>query len=143
MLDEVADIVKAHPELTRVAIEGHTDSRGDNAANKRLSQARAEAVMRYLVDKGVAADRLEARGFGEEKPLVKETADADRARNRRVDFRVAARSDGDNGAAPSPSRPAAIARKPSKRLNRRWQGATERVQRWWPKGLPPLPPLPP
>jgi OOP family OmpA-OmpF porin len=102
LLDEVADILKAHPELTRISIEGHTDTRGDNAANKRLSQGRAEAVMRYLVDKGVAADRLEARGYGEEKPLVKEKTDADRARNRRVDFRVTARSDGDTGAAPKP-----------------------------------------
>ena len=93
LLDEVAEILKEHPELTKIRIEGHTDSRGDNAANKKLSQERATSVMKYLTEKGIAADRLEAIGYGEEKPLVKEKTDADRAKNRRVDFAVVGRSD--------------------------------------------------
>lgn len=94
LLDEVADTLKDHPELTKVRVEGNTDSRGDNAANKTLSQGRAEAVVAYLTGKGVAATRLEAIGYGEEKPLVKETDEASRAKNRRVDFFVTERSDG-------------------------------------------------
>ncbi len=94
LLDEIADILKEHPELTKIRVEGHTDSRGNNAANKTLSQGRAEAVVTYLVSKGVAATRLEGIGYGEEKPLVKETDDASRAKNRRVDFFVTERNDG-------------------------------------------------
>jgi outer membrane protein OmpA-like peptidoglycan-associated protein len=94
LLDEIATILAEHPELTRVRVEGNTDSRGDNAANKTLSQARAESVVAYFVGKGIAATRLEAIGHGEEKPLVKnEKTDADRAKNRRVDFFIVARSD--------------------------------------------------
>ncbi|MEN9786845.1 MAG: hypothetical protein RLZZ299_2109 [Pseudomonadota bacterium] len=94
LLDEVAGILADHPELTRIRVEGHTDSRGDNAKNKALSQSRAASVVTYLVGKGVAADRLESIGYGEEKPLVKEVKDTDRAKNRRVDFAVVGRSDG-------------------------------------------------
>lgn len=99
LLDEVAGILRAHPELTRVRIEGHTDSRGDAAANRRLSDARAAAVRSYLIEKGIAADRLESIGHGEDKPLVAEKTPADQARNRRVDFLIVARSD---AAAPGP-----------------------------------------
>jgi len=94
LLDEIVEILKDHPELTKLRVEGHTDTRGDNAANKALSQARADSVVKYLTEKGIAAGRLEAMGYGEEKPLVKpEKTDKDRADNRRVAFFVAARSD--------------------------------------------------
>ncbi len=93
LLDEVAAILRAHPELTRVRIEGHTDSRGDAGANRRLSDARAAAVRAHLIDKGIAAERLESIGHGEDKPLVAEKTPADQARNRRVDFTIVARSD--------------------------------------------------
>ena len=88
LLDEIAEILKDHPELTKIRVEGHTDSRGDAAANQSLSQSRAESVVAYFVSKGLAAARFEAAGFGESKPLVKEATDADRAKNRRVDFFV-------------------------------------------------------
>jgi len=93
LLDEIVEILKEHPELTKLRVEGHTDSRGDNGKNKKLSQERAASVVVYLTEKGIAAARLEAVGFGEEKPLVKEKTDDDRAKNRRVDFFVAERSD--------------------------------------------------
>lgn len=94
LLDEVADIIKDHPELTKIRIEGHTDSRGNNAANKTLSQNRANSVRDYLVNKGVDTKRLEAIGYGEEKLLINpEKTDADRSKNRRVEFFVAERSD--------------------------------------------------
>ena len=94
LLDDVSDIIKEHPELTLIRIEGHTDSRGNDAANKTLSQNRANSVRDYMVNKGVAKERLEAVGWGEEKLLVKpEKTDGDRSKNRRVEFFVAGRSD--------------------------------------------------
>ena len=88
LLNEVAQILIDHPELLLIRIEGHTDSRGNNAYNKDLSQRRADSVRTYLIEKGVAEDRLQSVGYGEEKPLV-EGASADaRAKNRRVDFRL-------------------------------------------------------
>ncbi len=93
LLDEIAGILAEHPELTKIRVEGNTDSRGNNDANKKLSQERAQSVVDYLVGKGIAATRLEAVGYGEEKPLVAEKTDADRAKNRRVDFFIAERSD--------------------------------------------------
>ncbi len=94
LLDEVAEVLRDHPELTKVRIEGNTDSRGSATDNQKLSQGRAEAVRDYLASKGVAAGRLEAIGYGESKPLVKEKTKDDQAKNRRVDFVVAERSDG-------------------------------------------------
>jgi len=77
-----------------VCIEGKTDSRGSAKDNQKLSQGRAKAVRGSLASKGVAASRLEAIGHGEEKPLVEEKTKDDQAKNRRVDFVVAERSDG-------------------------------------------------
>ena len=93
LLDEVAETLIAHPELTLIRIEGHTDNRGAADFNKDLSQRRAEAVSAYLVSKGVEAGRLEAVGYGEEKPLERGDNQAAYAKNRRVDFFVAERSD--------------------------------------------------
>jgi outer membrane protein OmpA-like peptidoglycan-associated protein len=94
LLDEVSEILKDHPELSKLSIEGHTDSRGNDAANLKLSQGRAESVRTYMASKGVAIERLNATGYGETRPLVKEKSSADQAKNRRVDFVVAARTDG-------------------------------------------------
>ncbi len=92
LLDEVADILKDHPEIAKLRIEGHTDSRGNDKDNLKLSQARADSVRTYLASKGVDAARLESIGYGESKPLVKEKSEKDRAQNRRVDFFVAGRA---------------------------------------------------
>ena len=82
-----------HQELTKIRIEGHTDSRGSAAGNLRLSQARAESVKTYLIDKGVESNRLVSEGFGEDKPLdPREVAEA-WEQNRRVDFFISERSD--------------------------------------------------
>ena len=94
LLDEVAEILKDHPELSKVSIEGHTDDRGDNNKNLKLSQGRAESVRTYLAGKGVAVERLDAVGYGEARPLAKGKTAADQAQNRRVDFVVTGRSDG-------------------------------------------------
>jgi OmpA-OmpF porin, OOP family len=88
LLDEVARVINAHPELQHIRIEGHTDDKGNEAYNKKLSQDRAEAVQRYLTQKGVAEGRLEAVGFGEENPIAENNTDAGRSKNRRVEFKI-------------------------------------------------------
>ncbi|MDY7231318.1 OmpA family protein [Hyalangium sp. s54d21] len=86
LLDQVAKILIEHPELEKVSIEGHTDSQGKPAENLKLSQRRAESVRSYLIKKGVAAERLEAKGFGQERPIADNKTAKGRAANRRVEF---------------------------------------------------------
>jgi outer membrane protein OmpA-like peptidoglycan-associated protein len=88
LLDNVATIMKAHPEIGRVRVEGHTDSRGSRAYNLRLSKRRAAAVVKALVQRGVAGDRLESAGFGPDRPVADNGTDAGRAKNRRVVLQV-------------------------------------------------------
>jgi outer membrane protein OmpA-like peptidoglycan-associated protein len=83
----IANILKAHPTV-KIRIEGHTDSRGAAAANLKLSQLRALAVLGALKAQGIAADRILAAGFGESRPKVPDTSDANRAINRRVELIV-------------------------------------------------------
>lgn len=88
LLDQVVAVLKDYPQIAKLRVSGHTDSRGSEADNLKLSTARAAAVRQYLVDHGIAADRLVSEGFGESKPLdPAETADA-WAKNRRVDLTV-------------------------------------------------------
>ena len=88
LLDEVAEILNHHQRIELVHVEGHTDSQGDDAYNKKLSQDRADEVMGYLISKGVAADRLDATGFGEEQPIDSNDTVEGRHNNRRVIFRI-------------------------------------------------------
>jgi outer membrane protein OmpA-like peptidoglycan-associated protein len=85
-LDKVAASLKEWTEV-RVEIQGHTDSRGDPFVNKQLSQVRAEAVRLYLIQQGVAPDRLTAIGFGEEQPIETNNTAAGRQKNRRVEMK--------------------------------------------------------
>ena len=86
ILDDVALIMNDNPTIKMVEVEGNTDSVGSDVYNMRLSQKRAEAVVAYLVGKGVAASRLKAVGFGESKPVADNDTVKGRARNRRVEF---------------------------------------------------------
>jgi|GEM_PF-973076 len=86
LLDQVARILHEHPEILSVTVEGHTDDQGPADYNRSLSQRRAESVSDYLAQKGIARARLEARGFGEDRPLQPNTTNAGRAANRRVEF---------------------------------------------------------
>jgi outer membrane protein OmpA-like peptidoglycan-associated protein len=72
----------------RFEIAGHTDDRGGTRDNLTLSQRRAEAVMEYLVQHGVALRRLTARGYGEDRPVVRGTTAEARARNRRIEVHM-------------------------------------------------------
>lgn len=86
VLDQVALQILANPEIMRVRIEGHTDSLGNDDDNLYLSQDRADSVRRYLMDRGVPGDKLEAVGYGETQPIATNATPAGRAKNRRVDF---------------------------------------------------------
>lgn len=86
-LRDVAAILKAYPAV-KLEIGGYTDDTGDPAANQQLSQARAESVRGALVAEGVAADRLEAEGYGERHPIASNDTMEGRARNRRIALRV-------------------------------------------------------
>jgi OOP family OmpA-OmpF porin len=89
LLDAVAEQLASAPEL-EVEVEGHTDSRGNASANRRLSQRRAQTVKGYLVTKGVAAERIFTLGSGSTRPLLRSrTAEASQI-NRRIEFRVLA-----------------------------------------------------
>ncbi|MBN2497197.1 MAG: OmpA family protein, partial [Deltaproteobacteria bacterium] len=86
LLNQVALTMKAHMEIKKIRIEGHTDSQGSDKYNLNLSQKRAEAVRKYLVDKGVAAERLDAVGYGESRPIAPNRTARGREKNRRVEF---------------------------------------------------------
>src|SRR5262249_43627986 len=88
LLDEVASQLQSHPEITKVQIEGHTDSTSTKKHNQTLSEQRAAAVKTYLVGKGVRGDRLVTKGFGETRPVGDNATEDGRFKNRRVDFRI-------------------------------------------------------
>ena len=88
VLDAVADVLTRQKGVKKVSIEGHTDSQGDDERNLSLSQRRAEAVVKYLVDKGIAEDRLEAVGLGETQPVGDNETSEGREQNRRVEFKI-------------------------------------------------------
>jgi len=88
-LDGVAETLAGQAEL-KVEIAGHTDNVGSDAYNLLLSQQRADAVRDYLVEKGIAADRLTAVGYGELEPVATNETEEGRKSNRRVEFRITA-----------------------------------------------------
>ncbi len=85
ILNQVASIMRAHPEV-RIEVQGHTDSRGADRRNLRLSDARAHSVRDFLIQAGVEPARLTARGFGETSPIESNSTTSGRAANRRVEF---------------------------------------------------------
>jgi OmpA-OmpF porin, OOP family len=88
LLAEVAKVMNEHSEIRRVTVEGHTDSVGSSQFNKVLSQQRAEAVVKWLTNHGVARERLGAQGMGKEQPIMPNDTEAGRAANRRVEFHI-------------------------------------------------------
>jgi OOP family OmpA-OmpF porin len=89
LLDDVAATLLKYSAITKVVVGGHTDDRGNDESNMKLSQDRAQAVVDYLIAKGVEASRLEAKGFGETVPVEPNATSAGRDKNRRVEFRIA------------------------------------------------------
>ena len=95
LLREVARVILSHPNIPLIRVEGHTDSHGNRAHNTELSERRAESVVKYLVAQGVPQQRLQARGYGPERPIASNETTKGRGANRRVEFVIVeASSDG-------------------------------------------------
>lgn len=102
VLDAVTDVLTKNPAF-KIEVQGHTDDKGSNSYNLDLSNRRAHSVRKYLVAHGIAPERLDAHGYGEDLPLVPNDSDENRSLNRRVQF---VRTEGQKagcGQAPLPS----------------------------------------
>lgn len=88
VLSAVVEAMRVQPEIHRVGIEGHTDDVGSAEDNMALSQRRAQAVAHWLVQHGIEASRVEARGYGTSRPIVPNASSSGRAANRRVEFHI-------------------------------------------------------
>lgn len=93
VLEDVLEFLQKHPKVTLFRIEGHTDSVGTPFNNVVLSGQRALTVKRWLVDHGIASERIIATGFGDTEPIANNNSASGRAQNRRVEFYVAAWDD--------------------------------------------------
>ncbi|MCK6548379.1 OmpA family protein [Myxococcota bacterium] len=93
ILNQVALVLLANPQLKKVRVEGHTDERGSDDYNLELSQRRSESVAEYLVKRGVNANRLEAVGYGEQRPVDPAKNEEAYAKNRRVEFTILDKGD--------------------------------------------------
>ena len=88
LLDQVSQIIVENPQVGRVEVGGHTDSRGSDRYNLELSQRRSDAVRAFLIRRGVTEDRLIAVGNGEERPIADNETEEGREANRRVEFNL-------------------------------------------------------
>ncbi len=88
LLGEIATVLREHPELLRVEVQGHTDETGHEADNRVLAQRRAEAVVSWLVAHGIDGARLVSKGYGADRPIADNTTEEGRQRNRRVELHV-------------------------------------------------------
>ena len=94
ILDSVASELEEHDRI-EVEVVGHTDSRGSDSYNQKLSERRANSVVQYLVGKGIDASRMQPVGMGEASPVADNETDEGRERNRRVELKIIA--DGSEG----------------------------------------------
>lgn len=97
ILNQVALVLQANMQLRRIRVEGHCDERGDDDYNLLLSQQRSESVMEYLIGRGVDAARLEAVGYGEQKPIIEAHTEEAWEENRRVEFTILDQQEVDQG----------------------------------------------
>ncbi|HEY1406057.1 MAG TPA: OmpA family protein, partial [Spirochaetota bacterium] len=86
LVERVLRIMKENPGL-KVEVSGHTDNIGDAAYNQKLSERRADAVAEYMIKNGISPERITSKGFGETKPIVPNTNEKNRAKNRRTEFK--------------------------------------------------------
>lgn len=87
LLDSIVEVLKSDPNA-QIEVSGHTDKNGKEDKNIRLSQRRAEAVKKYLVDKGIKSNRIEAIGHGSSMPIADENTFDGQRKNRRIEFNV-------------------------------------------------------
>lgn len=92
LLQQVVEVLRAHPEIESCEVAGHTDNTGTPELNLALSEARARAVMNWLVTHGTEPERLTAKGYGEARPLADNATEEGRAQNRRVELLIVRRS---------------------------------------------------
>jgi outer membrane protein OmpA-like peptidoglycan-associated protein len=85
IIDQIVEMLKTNPDL-KIGVEGHTDNVGIPASNKTLSEARAKSVVSAIVSQGIAADRLNPAGYGQDKPIGDNNTEEGRAKNRRVEL---------------------------------------------------------
>ena len=90
LLDEVADVIQKNPQIKRIEVQGHASAEGSADHNQKLSDARAAAVMTYLLSKGIPKDRLSSKGYGVTKPIADNATEEGREQNRRVQFLILA-----------------------------------------------------
>jgi outer membrane protein OmpA-like peptidoglycan-associated protein len=89
LLRQVAGVLAEHPEIAKLEVQGHTDSRGGKAYNRKLSQKRADAVRKWLVNSGqIDSGRLSAHGYGMDEPIADNATPEGRQKNRRVQFKI-------------------------------------------------------
>lgn len=88
ILDSVSDAMNSATNV-RVEVGGHTDAKGTDEYNQALSERRAESVVQYLIGKGIAADRMQSKGYGEAEPIADNETDEGRELNRRVELKIA------------------------------------------------------
>jgi OOP family OmpA-OmpF porin len=94
ILDAIASTLQGNPDILLVEIQGHADERGSDSYNLKLTDDRAHSVMKYLTDKGVDASRLDAKGYGETKPIDPGHNERAWSKNRRVEFVIIKRVGG-------------------------------------------------
>ena len=87
VLDNIVGILNEYPNA-KFTIDGHTDSVGSASSNQKLSEERAYSVMNYLIDNGVASNRLSANGYGEDRPVASNNSNEGRRTNRRVEINL-------------------------------------------------------
>lgn len=88
VLDDVVRVLKENPQIKEVDVEGHTDATGSADVNRKLSQARAESVVKYITSKGIKAGILTPKGYGPDRPIADNATEEGRDANRRVEFLI-------------------------------------------------------
>jgi OOP family OmpA-OmpF porin len=86
LMNEIADVIVKNPQIKRIRIEGHASSEGDAGHNRKLSDERANSVMKYLTAHGIATRELAAVGYGADRPIADNGSEDGREKNRRVEF---------------------------------------------------------
>lgn len=91
LMNEIKNVLNQHPEITKLEVQGHTDDSGNEAFNQHLSEERAAAVRQWLIDAGIPASKLIAKGYGYTKPIADNRIRQGRQQNRRVQLVIVER----------------------------------------------------
>ncbi|NVB38972.1 OmpA family protein [Pseudenhygromyxa sp. WMMC2535] len=99
LLDDLVKVLQDNPDIEQINIIGHTSTEGSTKHNKQLSTERAAAVAKYVADQGIDPSRITSEGKGESEPLVEESSDADKEKNRRVEIKIIKQGEGSESSA--------------------------------------------